>query len=163
MTNLARPSLFLGFLGLACLFLSGCAQVMPTCNAVTAPPTRDMAGSQWQLIRWHYTSTNDGKNRLRSISYGENAQAITLAISPDGKSVSGFAGCNRYTAQVAGSDWGLLIEKVLSTRKACGSQIDELEYKFLSYLADYRTMVRDGDRLLIMTRDGEVLSFALKN
>jgi hypothetical protein len=39
----------------------------------------------------------------------------------------------------------------------------ELEYKFLSYLADYRTMVRDGDRLLIMTRDGEVLSFRLKD
>ena len=163
MTKLTRPSLFLGFWGLVCLLLTGCAQVIPTCNAVNAPPARDMAGSQWQLIRWHYTSSNDGKNRLRSIPHGENTPAITLAISADGRSVSGFGGCNRFTAQVAPSDWGFLIEKVASTRKACGSQIDELEYKLLSYLADYRTMVRDGDRLLIMTRDGEVLSFALKN
>ncbi|MEY5050351.1 MAG: hypothetical protein RLZZ619_281 [Pseudomonadota bacterium] len=163
MTNLPRSSLFLGFWSLACLLLSACAQVAPTCNAVTAPPTKDMAGSQWQLIRWHYTSTNDGKNRLRMIPHGENNSPITLVISPDGKVASGFAGCNRYTAQVAGSDWGFLLEKVASTRKACSSHIDELEYKFLSYLADYRTMVRDGDRLLIMTRDGEVLSFALKN
>lgn len=163
MTNLPCSPLFLGFWGLACLFLSSCAQVMPTCNAVSAPPARDMAGSQWQLIRWHYTSPNDGKNRLRSIPHSENTPAITLSISPDGRSVSGFAGCNRFTAQVAPSDWGFLMEKVASTRKVCGSQIDELEHKYLSYLADYRTMVRDGDRLLIMTRDGEVLSFALRN
>jgi hypothetical protein len=38
-----------------------------------------------------------------------------------------------------------------------------LEYKFLSHLGSYRSMVRDGDRLLIMTRDNEVLSFSLKN
>ena len=118
MTNLPRSSLFLAFWSLACLLLSACAQVAPTCNAVTAPPAKDMAGSQWQLIRWHYTSTNDGKNRLRGIPHGENTQAITLAISPDGKTISGYSGCNRFTAQVAPSDWGFLIEKVASSRKA---------------------------------------------
>jgi heat shock protein HslJ len=122
-----------------------------------------MAGSQWELIRWHYTSPNDGKTRLRGIPHHGNGEPITLNISADSKTASGTSGCNLFTAQVATSDWGFLLEKISSTRKACSPHMTELEYKFLSYLADYRTMVRDGDRLLIMTRDGEVLSFRLKD
>ena len=145
------------------LFLGACAQVMPPCSAVNAPPARDMAGSQWELIRWHYTSAHDGKTRLRTIPHSGNGSPITLLISPDGKRASGFTGCNAYQAQIAGSDGGLILEKIASTRKACSPHLGELEFKLLSYLGDYRTMVRDGDRLLIMTRDGEVLSFAQKN
>jgi len=55
------------------------------------------------------------------------------------------------------------MEQVASSRKTCSPYTSELEFKFLSYVRDYRTLVRDGDRLLMMTRDGEVLSFALKN
>ncbi len=145
------------------LFLGACAQVMPPCSAVNAPPARDLAGSEWELIRWHYTSANDGKTRLRTIPHRGNGAPITLLISSDGKSASGYTGCNNYQAQVAKSDWGFILEKIASTRKACSPHLAELEFKLLSYLRDYRTMVRDGDRLLIMTRDGEVLSFAQKN
>ena len=60
-------------------------------------------------------------------------------------------------------DRGFIIEKIAGTRKACDPAAGELEYKFLSHLSNYRSMVRDGDRLLIMTRDNEVLSFSLKN
>jgi heat shock protein HslJ len=163
MFKLQSKPLFWVFLASFSIFLGGCAQVMPTCTAVNAPPSRDMLGSQWELIRWHYTSPNDGKTRLRGIPHRGNGEPITLNISADGKTASGSSGCNLYTAQVASSDWGFLLEKIVSTRKACNPHMTELEYKFLSYLADYRTMVRDGDRLLIMTRDGEVLSFGLKN
>ncbi|MEO0048262.1 MAG: hypothetical protein RLZZ410_1221 [Pseudomonadota bacterium] len=155
--------LFWVFLTIISIFLGACAQVLPACTAVNAPPSRDMIGSQWELIRWHYTSPNDGKTRLRGIPHRGNGEPITLNISADGKTASGSSGCNTFTAQVAGSDWGFLLEKISSTRKACGPLTAELEFKFLSYLADYRTMVRDGDRLLIITRDGEVLSFGLKN
>ncbi len=159
-----RP--FPRFLSLCALLgsvLTGCAQVMPPCGAVNAPPIQDISGTQWQLIRWYYTSPNDQKTRHRSIPYSENKSSITLDFSSDGKTVSGFAGCNRFTAQVQLGDRGFTIEKIASTRKACSPPLDQLEYKLLSHLSDYRTMVRDGDRLLIMTRDQEVLSFALKN
>ncbi len=136
---------------------------MPPCGAVNAPPIQDISGTQWQLIRWYYTSPNDQKTRHRSIPYSENKSSITLDFSSDGKTVSGFAGCNRFTAQVELGNRGFTIEKIASTRKACSPPLDQLEYKLLSHLSDYRTMVRDGDRLLIMTRDQEVLSFALKN
>ncbi len=136
---------------------------MPPCGAVNAPPIQDISGTQWQLIRWYYTSPNDQKTRHRSIPYSENKSSITLDFSSDGKTVSGFAGCNRFTAQVELGNRGFTIEKIASTRKACSPPLDQLEYKLLSHLSDYRTMVRDGDRLLIMTRDQEVLSFTLKN
>jgi heat shock protein HslJ len=89
--------------------------------------------------------------------------AISLNISVNGQTASGFTGCNNFTGQIISSDWGLVLDKVASTRKACPSNVAELETKFLNYLSNYRTMVRDGDRLIIMTRDGEVLSFSQKN
>lgn len=154
---------FLSLWALIGLALTGCAQVIPPCGAINAPPIQDVAGTQWQLIRWHYTSPNDQKTRQRTIPYGENKSSINLDFSSDGKTVSGTLGCNRFTAQVQVSERGFALEKIASTRKACPPPMDQLEYKLLSYLSDYRTLVRDGDRLLIMTRDQEVLSFALKN
>jgi len=145
------------------LALAGCAQVMPTCNAVNSPPVREMAGTQWELIRWHYTSPNDGKTRQRSIPHSGMGDPISLIISTNGQTASGSTGCNNFTGQIISSDWGLVLDKVASTRKSCTPNLAELEFKFLSYLSNYRTMVRDGDRLIIMTRDGEVLSFAQKN
>jgi heat shock protein HslJ len=162
LSTLSRTGLTL-VLATFTLILGACAQVMPPCNAVNTPPVRDLASSQWELIRWHYTSAHDGKTRLRTIPHRGNDSSITLLISPDGTSASGYTGCNAYHAQVATSDWGFILEKIASTRKTCSPHLGELEFKLLSYLGDYRTMVRDGDRLLIMTRDGEVLSFAQKN
>lgn len=163
MTKLRPSTLFLTLLASFSLFLGACAQVMPPCNSVNAPAIQDVQASQWTLIRWHYTSPNDGKTRQRSIPHGENKNPLSLNFSPDGKSVSGYSGCNLYTAQVQVGDKGFVLEKIAGTRKACDPAASELEYKFLSHLSNYRSIVRDGDRLLIMTRDNEVLSFSLKN
>ena len=45
----------------------------------------------------------------------------------------------------------------------CSPQRMELENDFLYELNDYRTIVRDGDRLLVIGRDREVLSFAQRD
>jgi len=163
MTKNQLPSLFYRLSLVLAVALTGCAQVMPNCGAVSSPPIHELVDSQWELIRWHYTSPSDHKTRLRKIPQSSYEIPMTLAISPDGKKVSGNAGCNLYTAEITADERGILIDKVASTRKACAPYISELEFKFLSYISDYRTLVRDGDRLLMMTRDGEVLSFALKN
>ena len=163
MSKTPSHPIFTALLLVLSLMLGACAQVMPTCNAVNSPPVRDLAGTQWELIRWHYTSPNDGRTRQRTIPHSGNNTAITLNISANGQTASGFTGCNNFTGQIISSDWGLVLDKVASTRKACPSNMAELETKFLNYLGNYRTMVRDGDRLIIMTRDGEVLSFSQKN
>jgi heat shock protein HslJ len=43
---------------------------------------------------------------------------------------------------------------------ACSEQSMQIENDFLYQLRDYRTMVRDGDRLLLIGQDREVLSFS---
>jgi heat shock protein HslJ len=75
---------------------------------------------------------------------------------------SGNTGCNNYSAQVIADERGILLEQINSSKKACEPTLADLEYKFLGYLSSYRTLIRDGDRMLLMTRDGEVLSFALR-
>ena len=149
-------------LAISSLILSACAQVIPNCGAVTSPPVHQLAGTQWDLIRWHYTSSNDGKTRLRAIPHGEIGKKISLTISLDGKIASGNTGCNLYTAQVIADERGILLEQISSSKKVCEPNLADLEYKFLGYLSSYRTLIRDGDRMLLMTRDGEVLSFALR-
>lgn len=163
MTKTLFPRLFSALSLLLGLGLTGCTQVIPNCGSVTSPPVNDLVNSQWELIRWHYTSPGDHKTRLRKIPQSPSEAPITLAISLDGKKVTGNAGCNLYTAEIMADERGIVMDQVSSTRKACAPYISDLEFKFLSYVRDYRTLVRDGDRLLMMTRDGEVLSFALKN
>jgi heat shock protein HslJ len=46
---------------------------------------------------------------------------------------------------------------------ACNPQRTELENDFLYELNDYRNIVRDGDRLLFIGRDREVLTFAQRD
>jgi heat shock protein HslJ len=46
---------------------------------------------------------------------------------------------------------------------ACNPQRTELENDFLYELNDYRNIVRDGDRLLMIGRDREVLTFAQRD
>ena len=163
MTKNPLPRLFSAISLLLGLLLTSCAQVIPNCGAVTSPPVNDLVNTQWELIRWHYTSTHDHKTRRRKIPQAPSEAPITLTISPDGKKVTGNAGCNLYTAEVMADERGVVMDRVASTRQSCAPYISDLEFKFLSYVRDYRTLVRDGDRLLMMTRDGEVLSFALKN
>jgi len=46
---------------------------------------------------------------------------------------------------------------------ACLSVREEIEREFLYLLNDYRTIARDGDRLLIIGPNQEVLSFSQIN
>ena len=46
---------------------------------------------------------------------------------------------------------------------ACAPQRMELENDFIYELNDYRSIVRNGDQLLLIGADREVLSFMQKN
>lgn len=142
--------------------LSACATVVPTCGGNFGPATHDLAGTQWELIRWHLAKNEQGQIRQRSLSATDKSTPLSLTFSPDGKVASGFSGCNLYNGLITSEDKGPQISKIALTKKSCSAYAEELEQRYLSYLSDYRTMVRDGDRLIIMARDGEVLSFALR-
>ena len=142
--------------------LAACATVIPPCSATSGPASHELAGTQWELIRWHQAKNEQGAVRLRNISHSDKGMPLSLTISPDGNTAAGFAGCNLYNATITNDEKGLLIGKIAATKKSCSVYSEELERRFLSYLGDYRTLIRDGDRLILMTKDGEVLSFALR-
>ena len=158
-----RSSLNHSFLAFSCLGLSlltACANVIPPCGAKISPPTRELKNTQWELIRWNLTPNSNGEVRARQIPQGESSNPIQIVFDANGERLSGSTGCNRFTAQISEDERGFTLEKITNAKMVCSPQRMELENDFLYELNDYRTIVRDGDRLLIIGRDREVLSFA---
>jgi len=160
-SRLNQPFLAISCLGLS--LLTACASVIPPCGAKISPPTRELRNTQWELIRWNLTPNANGEVRARQIPQGERSNPIQIAFDANGERLSGSTGCNRFTAQISEDERGFTLEKIASTKTACSPQRMELENDFLYELNDYRTIVRDGDRLLVIGRDREVLSFAQRD
>jgi heat shock protein HslJ len=139
-------------------FLVGCAHVLPPCNAKTSPPAIELSGT-WILERWSLAPNSKGEVRPRPLPTGKDTQVIAIQFDARTNSVSGFSGCNRFTAQMTEDPRGISIDKIASTRMACSADRMELESAFLYQLNDYQRLVRDDDRLLLIGRDQNVLRF----
>jgi heat shock protein HslJ len=153
------------FLLVSCLglgFLTACANVIPPCTAKTSPPSSEFRNTKWELVRWNLAPNARGEVRARQIPEGENSNPIQLVFDANGERVSGSTGCNRFTARITEDVRGFTLDQIASTKIACAPQRMELENDFLYELNDYRTIVRNGDQLLMIGADREVLSFQQK-
>lgn len=157
--NSAIPSLFVAFLPLGLVFLTGCANVIPPCNAKTSPPSSELRNTKWELTRWNLPPNSNGEVHTRPIPQGEASNPIQMTFDANGQRVSGSTGCNRFSAQLDEDSRGFTLSKITSTKMACSPQRNELENDFLYQLNDYRSIVRNGDQLLMISDDREVLSF----
>jgi len=153
-----RLLIALSCLGLA--LLSACASVIPPCGAKTSPPSSELKNTKWELIRWNLTPNSNGEVRAKQIPLGENSNPIQMVFDIKGERLSGSTGCNRFTAHIDEDSRGFTLNQIAATKMACTPQRMELENDFLYELNDYRTIVRDGDRLLMIGNDREVLTFA---
>ncbi|WP_216862176.1 META domain-containing protein [Polynucleobacter sp. AM-25C3] len=156
-----RIFLILSCLGLA--FLTGCANVIPPCTAKTSPPSSEFRNTKWELVRWNLAPNARGEVRTRQIPLGDNSNPIQIVFDVDGERMSGSTGCNRFTARITEDARGFTLDQITSTKMACTPQRMELENDFLYELNDYRTIVRNGDQLLMIGADREVLSFMQKS
>jgi len=152
-------SLFVVFSSLSIVLLTGCANIIPPCNAKTSPPSSELRNTKWELTRWNLAPNSSGEVRTRQIPQGETSNPIHIIFDMNGQRVSGSTGCNRFTAQLDEDARGFTIAKIVSTKMACTPQRNELENDFLYELNDYRSIVRNGDQLLMIGADREVLSF----
>ena len=152
-------SLIVVFSSLGIVLLTGCANVIPPCNAKTSPPSSELRNTKWELTRWNLPPNSSGEVRTRQIPPGEASNPIQISCDAAGQRVSGSSGCNRFTAQLDEDARGFTITKIVSTKMACTPQRNELENDFLYELNDYRSIVRNGDQLLMIGADREVLSF----
>jgi len=151
--------LFVVFSSLGIVLLTGCANVIPPCNSKTSPPSSELRNTKWELTRWNLAPNSSGEVRTRQIPQGEASNPIHISFDANGQRVSGSAGCNRFTAHLDEDPRGFTLTKIVSTRMACAPQRQELENDFLYELNDYRSIVRNGDQLLMIGADREVLSF----
>ena len=153
----SRLFLLLSYLGVA--FLCGCANVIPPCGAKTSPPSSELRNTKWELTRWNLPPNAYGEVRARQIPQGESSNPIQIVFDANGERVSGSTGCNRFTAQLDEDSRGFTFSKIASTKMVCTPPRMELENDFLYELNDYRSIVRNGDQLLMIGTDREVLSF----
>lgn len=151
--------IFLMFSCLGFSLLTACANIIPPCNAKTSPPSSELRNTKWELVRWNLPPNNLGEVRPRQIPQGEGNNPIQIQFDANGERLSGTTGCNRFTAQISEDARGFTLGKIVTTRMACSSQRMELENDFLYELNDYRSIVRNGDQLLMIGTDREVLSF----
>ena len=154
------------FLTLSCLglgFLTACANVIPPCTAKSSPPSSEFRNTKWELVRWNLAPNNKGEVRARQIPQGDNSNPIQIIFDANGERISGSTGCNRFTAQIDEDTRGFTFTKIAATKMACTPQRNELENDFLYELNDYRSIVRNGDQLLMIGADREVLSFTQRS
>ena len=156
-------SLCVVFSSISLALLSGCANVIPPCGAKTSPPSSELRNTKWELTRWNLPPNNNGEVRTRQIPQGEASNPIQITFDANSQRVSGSTGCNKFTAQLDEDARGFTFAKITSTKMACTPQRNELENDFLYELNDYRSIVRNGDQLLMIGADRQVLSFTLRS
>ena len=144
-------------------FLTACANVIPPCTATTSPPSSEFRNTKWELVRWNLPPNAKGEVRARQIPQGDNSNPIQIIFDANGERISGSSGCNRFTARITEDARGFTLDQIASTKMACTPQRMELENDFLYELNDYRSIVRNGDQLLMIGADREVLSFIQKS
>ena len=151
---------------ISCLGLSlltACANVIPPCGAKTSPPSSELRNTKWELTRWNLPPNTNGEVRTRQIPQGENSNPIQIIFDAKGDRVSGSTGCNRFTASLDEDAKGFTFKQITSTKMSCSPARNELENDFLYELNDYRSIVRNGDQLLMIGADREVLSFTQRS
>lgn len=139
--------------------LSACANVLPPCTAKNTPPVNELRNTKWELVRWNLAPNTRGEVRTRQIPQGENSNPIQIQFDAQGERMSGSTSCNRFTARIAEDARGFTLDQIVTSKMSCTPQRMELENDFLYELNDYRSIVRNGDQLLIIGANREVLSF----
>ena len=155
--------LLMTFSCLGLSLLTACANVIPPCGDKTSPPSSELRNTKWELTRWNLPPNTNGEVRTRQIPQGENSNPIQIIFDAKGDRVSGSTGCNRFTANLDEDAKGFTFKQITSTKMSCSPARMELENDFLYELNDYRSIVRNGDQLLMIGTDREVLSFTQRS
>lgn len=103
---------------------------------------------------------------LATVSPSDHAEAewaasgITARFDVPGSRLSGFAGCNNYSASLTVAGEQLEISQPASTRKACSPEtIMVLEQEYLARIARATEFVVTSDRLELTLSDGSGMEF----
>jgi heat shock protein HslJ len=93
--------------------------------------------------RWTALAVNNGQQAVASLTSGTE---ITAEFAPDG-SLTGSAGCNRYTTHYALDGETITIRPPALTRRACPAPVMDQERQYVAALGQAATYRLDADRL----------------
>jgi heat shock protein HslJ len=108
------------------------------------------AAPRLEGVAWEVAGFNNGRQAVASPILGSS---ITLKFE-DG-TVSGSAGCNRFTGGYEASDESLSIKPLATTRMACDAKLMEQEQRFLAALQSATTWSVVRGMLDVHRADGE--------
>jgi copper homeostasis protein (lipoprotein) len=110
----------------------------------------DLFGTTWEV-----TGVNNGKQAVASVLQGSS---LTLSFARDG-TVSGSAGCNRYSGKFTADGEKVTLQPLASTRKMCPQppKLMEQETAFLRALQGAATARVEGDQLELRDAQGALL------
>jgi heat shock protein HslJ len=132
-----------------------CAVALAGCAA--APHAGDkgrltLTAAQWELVKWSTQAAPPAGKRPVTLRFDQDA---------NGSLVSGYAGCNRFSAPFVLRDAGeLTLATPVATRMACAPEVMDFEARFLDKLESISSYKIIGNKLELTAADGHVLSFA---
>jgi len=134
-----RKKLIVVFIGFAALCIASCA-------SIAAQPEDPLDGTDWQLYAYRKSKPLPGRQ-------------ITATFKD--RQVTGSAGCNSYFASYELNGAEIKIGPAGATLMACSEPegIMEQEQEFLGYLNNADRFELEDGRLLIISADGEHLTF----
>ena len=120
-------------------------------GAPRQPPRDDLGRPRWVLSALT-PSGHAAADWARS--------GITAQFDVWGGRLSGFAGCNNYSAGLSIAGDQVEVSQPVSTRKSCpGGMVMELEREYLERVAQATAFVVTGDRLELSLADGSGMAF----
>jgi heat shock protein HslJ len=120
------------------LLLTGCSSV--------AKKEPGVAGT-WQLVALEGLK----------ISVAEGARAPVIRFDAAGARISGYAGCNNFSASFKHKDGMLRLGPIAATRRACSAPEEALERAMFGAMG-YASAVRAGDGTLDLLHNERVLA-----
>lgn len=105
-------------------------------------------------VTWELTGYNNGQDAVVSLLEGTT---ITAVFGEDG-SLSGSAGCNRFTTSFQADSGSISIGLVASTMMACEEEIMQQETAFLAALPTAVTYDLQGDALELRDANGALVA-----
>lgn len=150
-----------GCAAVAVLAVTACASSFHTSAAPNTPMSDPFTQTSWQLAQW---TMSGGASRI--VPHPPTSQPLTLTFTQEAGTprASGFAGCNRYSANYTYAQGILIVKAPVSTRMACPSEERaRLEGDYLSALTRIASSTLEAQpvprRLTVTTTNGDTLLF----
>ncbi|HEX6682903.1 MAG TPA: META domain-containing protein [Candidatus Limnocylindrales bacterium] len=128
------------------LTLTGDGAVLKLVDRKVVEPDQSLLGTRWVV---------------ESVITGQSAGSVPAGAEAflefDGDRVVGNTGCNSLNGQALHGPGKVVISDIVTTKKACGGDIDALEAAVLAALEGQVTVKVDADRLELLNANGKGL------